>query len=109
MPLEVAALPEDLPDVPGAHVGGLGHGVLHCPGGVHPVRANLEDHDALPLDAVRDVESRTDVWRGPAAVQEPLKALLDPHAFHVVEGHCRARAGLGLRLENRPRMLDYKT
>jgi hypothetical protein len=64
VPLQVAAHPEDAPVVLRSHIGGLCDWglALDCP--VSPVRADLEDLDALAVEAVPEIEFRPDMrWR----------------------------------------------
>jgi hypothetical protein len=53
VPLEVRSLPEDLPIASALVVGRLGYGAFDLLGGIFPMGADLEDLDALVLDAER--------------------------------------------------------
>ena len=64
VPLQVPTLPEDLPQILRAEIGGLGKRVSANDRWIVPLRANLESFDALLDQAIANIKLRTDMWRG---------------------------------------------
>src|SRR5438093_13181801 len=78
MPLEVSAHPEDSPAVRCSDEGCLGDRRFHLLGFVLPVRTNLEDLDAVAIDAIADIELLANVLWWAASFEKLCERLLAP-------------------------------
>ena len=77
MPLQVRAFPKYLPQILSSYVGRLGERVLTNDRRIVPLRANLEYFDALPIQAVANIEFWTYVRRRSALGQESRHGIFD--------------------------------
>lgn len=87
MPLQVRAFPKYLPQILSSYVGRLGERVLTNDRRIVPLRANLEYFDALPIQAVANIEFWTYVRRRSALGQESRHGIFDALNVKIVECH----------------------
>jgi len=104
LPLEARAHPEYRPMILGAHIGCLGDRVLMDNAAIIPLRTNFEYLDALPGNAIADVEVGTNVRRRPTLREEGIHRFLDALHVQIVECHfslVQVRDGVQLRQQIR--------
>ena len=87
MPFEVGSLPVDFPMAVLFDVGGLRHRGFHCLFWVSPVRAYLEDLHTLVVDPIAEIQSRSDVDRWPAFLQELIQLPFTALYFKFTDRH----------------------
>jgi hypothetical protein len=87
VPFQIAAHPKDPPAVLGSHKGCLGDWRFHFLRSVLPIRANLEDLDALAGYATPYVKLVTNMHRRSAPLKKAGDRLLAPSALNVGQGH----------------------
>jgi len=87
LPLEARAHPEYCPMILGTHIGCLGDRVLMDNAAIIPLRTNFEYLDALPGNAIADVEVGTNVRRRPTLREEGIRRFLNALHVEIVECH----------------------
>jgi len=93
MPLEIATHPENAPAIGSPDKRGFCNRMLHLFVRVLPVRADLEELNALAGYPVTKIELRSNVWRGPMALHKFRNVALAALPLHVIECHNQPRLG----------------
>src|SRR5258706_2056384 len=113
VPFEVSTHPEDAPAIHRSNERCFRHGRLHLFGVVLPVRANLEDFNALPFHAIANIELIPNILGRPATLKKMRECLLASSAFDLGKCHrARLRVGVNVgshRRRRRPRGMTRST